>query len=157
MPGDVKNQAERLYGVFSDMLRRYQFRDREQICCHGLSVSQCYALEALDGSSSMTMGELAEHLCLRISSLTRVVDALVEGGLARRADDPGDRRVCLVQITAKGRSLVGRVKRGLVNEYEQVLRNVPPESREAVIQAVTSLLSAYEERSCADVCGGQNR
>jgi len=75
-----------------------------------------------------------------------VVDALVEGGLARRADDPADRRICRVQITAKGRSLVGRVKRGLVDEYEQVLRNVPPASREAVIQAVTDLLGAYEKR-----------
>ena len=25
----------------------YQFRDRDQICCHGISISQCYALEFL--------------------------------------------------------------------------------------------------------------
>jgi DNA-binding MarR family transcriptional regulator len=152
MTAEANKQARRLYGVFSDMLRRYQFRDREQICCHGLSVSQCYALEALGLRDSMTMGELAAHLCLKISSMTRVVDFLVESGLVRRVDEPGDRRVCRIRISVKGRTLVGKVQRGLVDEYEQVLRNVPSASREAVIQAITELLSAYEKRSC-----GENR
>lgn len=146
MPVELKNQARRLYGVFSDMLRRYQFRDREQICCHGVSVSQCYTLEALDRCDSMTMGDLAAHLCLKMSSMTRVVDALFESGLVRRVDDPEDRRICRVQISAKGRALVAKVQKGLVEEYERVLQNVPAASREAVIQAVTSLLAAYDER-----------
>lgn len=150
MSAELKSQARRLYGVFSDMLRRYQFRDREQICCHGVSVSQCYALEALDQRDSMTMGDLAGHLCLKMSSMTRVIDALFESGLVRRSDDPEDRRVCRVQITAKGKALVAKVQRGLVDEYEQVLQNVPPASREAVIRAVTELLSAYEKRNCGD-------
>ena len=143
---ELSRQAERLYGAFSEMLRQYQFRDREQICCHGLSVSQCYALEALDQRESMTMGDLAGHLRLKISSMTRVVDALVESGLVRRVDDPEDRRICRVQISAKGRTLVTRIQRGLVEEYERVLENVPAASREAVIQAITELLYAYEKR-----------
>lgn len=151
MAGDLQTQARRLYGVFSEMLRRYQFRDREQICCHGLSVSQCYALEALDQRGPMTMGDLAAHLCLKVSSMTRVVDSLVESGLVRRADDPDDRRVCLVRLSAKGRALLARVQGGLIEEYEAVLRNVPTASREAVIQAVGDLLSAYEKR-CRNEC-----
>ncbi len=149
---ELSRQAERLYSAFSDMLRQYQFRDREQICCHGLSVSQCYALEALNQRESMTMGDLAGHLRLKISSITRVVDALVESGLVRRVDDPEDRRVCRVQISAKGRTLVARIQRGLVEEYERVLENVPPASREAVIQAITELLCAYEKR-CGESSG----
>lgn len=146
---ELGRQAERLYGAFSDMLRQYQFRDREQICCHGLSVSQCYALEALNQRESMTMGDLAGHLRLKISSMTRVADALVEGGLVRRIDDPGDRRVCRLLITAKGRTLICRVQRGLIEEYERVLENVAPGSREAVIQAASDLLAACEKR-CGD-------
>ena len=154
MAADLPTQARRLYGVFSDLLRRYQFRDREQICCHGLSVSQCYTLEALEQRGPMTMGQLAAHLSLKISSMTRVVDTLVEGGLVRRIDDPADRRVCRVQLNAKGRTLLSKVQGGLIGEYEEVLRNVPPASREAVINAVTDLLSAYESRCSAVAAEG---
>lgn len=150
--GELGRQARHLYGAFSDILRQYQFRDREQICCHGLSVSQCYALEALNQRESMTMGDLAGHLRLKISSMTRVVDALVESALVRRVEDPEDRRVCRVQISAKGRKLVARVQGELVEEYERVLENVPAASRDAVIQAVTDLLIAYEKR-CGDSRG----
>lgn len=148
MAHELQDQAQRLYAAFSDLLRRYQFRDREQICCHGLSVSQCYTLEALDQRGPLTMGELAGHLCLKISSMTRVVDALVEEGWVRRVDDPEDRRVCRVQLSAKGRTLLTKVKGGLIGEYEDILRNVPPASREAVIKAVSDLLAAFEKRSC---------
>jgi len=144
----VTRQAERLYDAFSELVRRYQFRDRDQICCHGLSVSQCYTLDALAPVDSLTMGELAERLCLKISSATRVVDPMVERGWVRRLEDPTDRRVCRIQATARGRSLVGRVRADLVGEHEKVLRNVPAESREAVIQAMTDLLAAFEQRRC---------
>lgn len=154
LSGTINQQARRLYGVFSEMLRRCQFRDREQICCHGLSVSQCYALEVLCQGESMTMGDLSGRLCLKISSVTRVVDGLVESGLVRRVDNPADRRVCLIQVTAKGRSLIEKIHRGLIHEYEQVLRNVPEGSREAVIQAVSELLAAFEKRCGAEAGAG---
>ena len=144
----LPKQAQRLYDIFSELIRRYQFRDRDQICCYGLSVSQCYTLDALAGAGSLTMGELAEKLCLKISSATRVVDPMVERGWVRRGSDPGDRRVCRVQATAKGRQLVARVRADLIREHERVLRNVPPESREAVIAAMTDLLAALDARKC---------
>jgi DNA-binding MarR family transcriptional regulator len=145
---DLTRQGQRLYAVLAELVRRYQFRDRDQICCHGLTVSQCYALEALASRDFMTMGELANHLGLRLSSATRVVDYLAACGLVRRSEDPSDRRICRLRIVGKGRALVARINGGLVQEYEEVLRNVVPESREAVIQAIADLLKAFERRKC---------
>ena len=39
--------AEELHAALSALIRVYQFRDRDRICCHDVSVTQCYALEAL--------------------------------------------------------------------------------------------------------------
>ncbi len=146
MPGSLHRQAERLYRVFVDLVRAYQFRDREEICCHGLSVSQCYTLEALDMHGPMPMGELAGRLHLEISTMTRIVDYLVTNKFATRVTDADDRRVCRVQIGRKGRSLAARIRAELVKEHELVLREVPRESREAVILAMSHLLSAFEAR-----------
>lgn len=142
----LTGQARRLHDIFAELVRRYQFRDRDQVCCHDLSISQCYALQALAERNAMTVGELAEHLCLKISTITRVVDQLVRSALAVRAEDAADRRICRIEITARGRALVATVRRELVQEYEGVLRGVPVESREAVIEALSCLLAAFKDR-----------
>jgi len=149
MSASLTNQAERMYAIFAELVRRYQFRDRDQICSHGLSISQCYALELMAEGGPRTMGDLADEICLKISTATRVVDHLVAGGLAARLEDPNDRRVCRVEITKAGRDLVARVRAGIVAEYEAVLRAVPAASREAVIDALSHLLSAFKQRQCA--------
>ncbi len=152
MADSLGGQAERLYGVFAELVRGYQFRDREEICCHGISVSQCHTLEALYTRGPLTMGDLAAHLHLEVSSATRVVDFLVANQLASRAADAKDRRVCRVRIARKGRSLIAKIRDELIREHEHVLREIPAPSREAVISAMSKLLSAFKERqrrSCA--------
>ena len=146
MAPPLARQAERLQQVFAELIRGYQFRDREDICCHGLSVSQCYTLETLEAHGPAPMGELAGRMFLELSSMTRIVDRLVTQGLARRSEDPRDRRVCRVQITPKGRGLITRIRGELVKEHELVLREIPAESREAVISAMSHLLSAFKQR-----------
>ena len=60
----LDRQAAELYAALSDLIRVYQFRDRDRICCHDLSVSQCYALEAVAKQGPMTVNDLAGHLYL---------------------------------------------------------------------------------------------
>ncbi|MCH7548433.1 MAG: MarR family transcriptional regulator [Candidatus Krumholzibacteriota bacterium] len=73
---NIHYQADRLAKVFGDLVRAYQFRDRNEICCHDVTVSQCYMLEALDREGTMTMSELGDFLFLDISTISRVVDQL---------------------------------------------------------------------------------
>ncbi len=161
MTDALERHAERLYSVFADLVREYQFRDRDAICCHGLSVSQCYSLDALDTQGPMTMGELAGHLHLEGSTMTRLVNGLVADKLVNRVADAKDRRICRARITGKGRSLVRKIRGELIQEHEAVLREIPSESREAVVSAMSRLLSAFRERcrrtsAEADVrCGGR--
>ena len=43
----LEQDAENLYAALSELVRVYQFRDRDTICCYDVSVTQCYAIEAL--------------------------------------------------------------------------------------------------------------
>src|ERR1044072_3566354 len=81
-PG-LASDAVALHRVLSDLTRMLQFRDRDRICCHDVSVTQCYALEALVARGEQTLNELAGELYLAKSTARRVVDALV----ARRRQD----------------------------------------------------------------------
>lgn len=146
MNHDLEDQAERLYDVFAELARAFQYRDREQICCHKVTISQCHALEMLQARGPMTMSELARALFLDASTVTRVVDHLVEHGFALRTVDVADRRVYRVRITDEGDRLVCQIRRDLVAEQREVLQQVPAASREAVIAALGRLLDAFEAR-----------
>lgn len=76
----------------------------------GLSMTQCKALLELGGlgqaSEAKQVSDLAETFGVSVPSMSRAVDALVTEKLATRVEDPEDRRVRRVEITAKGRELV---------------------------------------------------
>jgi DNA-binding MarR family transcriptional regulator len=76
----------------------------------GLSMTQCKALLELGGIGESVdprqVGELAETFGVSVPSMSRAVDALVKKKLVTRVEDPADRRVRRVAITAKGKELV---------------------------------------------------
>lgn len=76
----------------------------------GLSMTQTKALLELSGhggdGESRQVGDLAETFGVSVPSMSRAVDGLVKDDLATRVEDPDDRRVRRVAITAKGKELV---------------------------------------------------
>lgn len=146
MTNEPTDQAERLYQAFSELVRSYQFRDRNEVGCHGITVSQCYALELACERGPLAMKELAQELRLDVSSVTRAIDGLVARNLVERVASPGDRRVCHVRPTRSGRALHRRIRAELVEEHAQVLEGIPGGSRESIIVGVERLLAAFRRR-----------
>jgi DNA-binding MarR family transcriptional regulator len=76
----------------------------------GLSLTQCKALLELGGLGrkprAKQVSDLAETFGVSVPSMSRAVDCLVRQRLATRVEDPEDRRVRRVEITAKGKELV---------------------------------------------------
>ena len=72
---------------------------------HGLPLTSYEVLlklaEAPD--SALRMGELADHLFLSRSGLTRLIDRLVKAGLVERTNCESDRRGSFARLTATGR------------------------------------------------------
>src|SRR6266704_4540554 len=88
----LQHDAAALHAAVSDLVRVYQFRDRDRICCHDISVTQCYALETLVEHGPMRLGELAQRLYLDKSTASRVVSTLVRKGYAEQRTEAADRR-----------------------------------------------------------------
>lgn len=138
-------QAKQLHQALTHLVQKYQFRDRNDICCYGISVSQCHTLEALGEYGTQTMHDLAEHLHLAVSTVTRVVDQLVEKGFAERQSGEKDRRVCQVALTPSGRALLRTIEGELIAREQAVLERIPPRSRTHVIWAIEALSAAVDE------------
>lgn len=145
MASRANRWAEEMHRVIRELIAKYQCLDRNEICCYGISVAQCYALRAIAENPRITMNRLADALSLTVSTITRIVDQLVEKGLARRIPDPQDRRVCRAELTPRGRALLQRIERELLERERAVLARMMPSERAAVVQALRELSHAVDE------------
>ena len=151
----TRKDAERLYEALSDLVRVYQFRDRDTICCHDISVTQCYALEAVVNSGPRTLNELAGQLFLDKSTASRVVSTLKRKGYITRQTHPQDRRAILIDVTAAGRKLCTTIQGELIDETRELLEDFDPAVREAAPRLLATMARAAErriDRSGSPVC-----
>jgi MarR family transcriptional regulator, 2-MHQ and catechol-resistance regulon repressor len=139
--------ARQLQDALERLVRVYQYRDRDRICCYDVSVTQCHALEALVAGGTATLNELAALLYLDKSTTSRVVDALERKGYLTRARSPEDGRALELHATAAGRKLVERIREDLLGETAALLANVSPELRAATAAVVGGLADAAAARA----------
>ena len=139
------DDATRDFGAaMAELVKKYQFRDRNETVAYGVSVSGAYALRALDQHGPLTMGALAAELHVTVSTASRVVDQLVGQGLVRRRQDADDRRVWRVEPSAAGRRIWSRIAAELHAIDREILASLSPSEREAVLRAVRALGEATE-------------
>lgn len=138
----LERDTEELYQALSDLVRVYESRDRDRICCFDVSVSQCYALEALVRRGGMTLNELAAQLYLDKSTASRVVDALERKGYVARMTHPQDRRAVLLEATKAGRALEEKIRDSILAQERTLLAGFAPEVRQAMTQLLRQLARA---------------
>lgn len=146
--------AAALNAALADLVRVYQFRDRDRICCYDISVTQCYALEALADQGPMRSQTLAGLLLLDKSTTTRVVDALERKGYVERRTDEEDARAVSLRITGNGRSLYDTINRGLIAQQAELLADLEPQVRASVTDVIRRLAKAAEARFVSGVSVG---
>ena len=142
----LDRDARALYDALSDLIRVYQFRDRDRICCHDISVSQCYGLDALARRGPMTLNDLAANLYLDKSTASRVVDALERKTYVTRTPHPQDGRALLLEVTPAGRDLHERVATEIAGEERLLLADFDPEVRQSMVKLIGRLGRAAAAR-----------
>jgi DNA-binding MarR family transcriptional regulator len=150
----LERDAEALHRALSDLVRMVQLRDRERICCHDISVTQCYALEALAASATegITLNELAARMYLDKSTASRVVDSLVAKGYATRVPHPDDGRAVALRATAAGRRLYERIDADLLAEVRGAMAGFPAPVRAAMNELLQRFVVATARRVLGDGC-----
>jgi len=143
--------AERLHRLTKDLIRRYQFRDWNQICCYGISISQSHILDTLAEEGDLSMQQLAGQMFKSVSTMTRVVAQLVRRGYVKRRQVPEDRRVVHVSITPQGKAIVGAVNRDLIETQKAILQAIPAQQWEGAFKMLEALARGarrWQETCC---------
>ena len=148
----LERDAADLHGALSELIRVCQFRDRDRICRHDLSVTQCHALEVIGEAGTLSMNELAARLFLDKSTTSRVVDSLERKQFARREANPADRRSLVLSVTDEGHALLQTIRADILGEEKRLLAEFEPAVRREMIRLISRLGRAAAAR--VDTTGG---
>ena len=105
-----------------------------------LSITQMKTLHVLaEGGCEVSVKELSDRLGLSLPGASRIVDALLRRGWLERQEDPDDRRMKRVGITAEGRKVIGRIETARLAGLEDYAASLTPEQRTRLSSALSDL------------------
>src|SRR5881296_4777837 len=97
-----RSAAQELWALVVESLAGWEDRMNQASATAGLSPVSAWALVQLDPEHAISQKELAARLKCNPSTVVDPTDRLEEAGLVIRRANPGDRRVNVLMVTAKG-------------------------------------------------------
>jgi DNA-binding MarR family transcriptional regulator len=88
-------------------------------------------------------GEIAQRCALAPASVSELVDLLERDGFVRRSEDRNDRRVVVVEITARGRREIERVGELMTAPVAKIIAGLSAEKRSRLAAALADLQEAF--------------
>jgi DNA-binding MarR family transcriptional regulator len=110
----------------------------------GATVSEALAMGHL-AHGEQTQRDLAEHLGLEKSTVSRLVDGMIRKGWVEKARDPGNRRYQKVALTADGARAAGQIATAMHERHIRWLAALTEQERKAVTVGLTALLRVMKE------------
>ncbi len=93
----------RIAGLLDEILRGLRPAKLPRSDDLKITLAQLHCLHTIDDLGSPTMSDVARQMRLQPSTVTALVDALLPCGTVERLEDPADRRIVRVRLTALGR------------------------------------------------------
>jgi DNA-binding MarR family transcriptional regulator len=123
-----------------------------------LTMPQLKVLFRLNAQGPAKVGALARALRVTLPTMTGILDRLVEQGLIRRDEDPGDRRLVISRLTDSGEELVDRLQAASRTRLTRVYEALPLEALERhvaaleeVLQTTASIAAREDDKGIASV------
>ncbi|HMQ35889.1 MAG TPA: MarR family transcriptional regulator [Chloroflexaceae bacterium] len=131
------------YRLFLKLHKRFQELNREEFRPYDLSTPQ-YAILFHATVEGVPLSYICQEMVADNSNLTRLVDRLEARGLVRRAPDPRDRRVTLVQLTPQGKALIDELRPRHRAYIERRMSHLTDEQLDALHGAMETLYNALQ-------------
>ena len=91
------------------------------------------------------MGDVGKAFSVTLPAVTHIVDRLEQKGFVTRADDPGDRRAYVLDVTRAGGALVDELHAMQLRGLEPVLGRMSADDRSRVVRGLEALVEASVE------------
>jgi DNA-binding MarR family transcriptional regulator len=130
----------RLRGVIPRLAREFNDTSTGE----GLTPTQYSVLALVRSRGPLGVAELTELEGLNPTMVSRIIKVLDEAGLITRMPDPSDLRAARLAATPEGEQMHDRVRAQRTQVLSERLRQLPPETAEALLAAVPAMEALAE-------------
>jgi DNA-binding MarR family transcriptional regulator len=141
--------VDRIVATYELLMHRVASTHTSAFLDVGVTMSQAKVLYLVQGDADLRMSDLSMRLGVSLSTMSGVVDRLVDQGLLTRRDDPADRRHVVLRITGAGSDQLQAFRELTAGQLRAVLARVPSAELNLVGRALDTLAAAS-----ADAPGG---
>jgi DNA-binding MarR family transcriptional regulator len=115
-----------------------------------VTMPQAKILYLLGAVGELHMSDLVVQLGVSLSTVSGLVDRIVDQGLATRRDDPADRRQVVVALTAQGTALLDRFRDIGAGQMRDLLALVSDEELSVIQHSLSILARAADQVSASN-------
>ena len=123
----------------------------------GLSMPQLSLLMRLHYGGGCGVHDIGKGFGVSSAAVSQMVERLVQAGLVARVEDPDDRRVRQVELSAKGRQLIDNGIRERYRWVDDLVEKLPADQRALVLRFLPSLIEAEKRLPDAILPHGKRR
>ena len=124
------------------LVRNLGILEKSDASCCGVTITQCHAIVEIGRVGSISLIELADLLVVDKSTMSRTVNNLVEAGFVTREMDTENRKYVLIQLTAEGMNVYGKIESSMETYYGDIFQKLPEEKRNQVLESLALLTEA---------------
>jgi len=136
---NIEQEVEILNRMSPELSKVFGTQDLEEVLDIDIKFAHIPILCQIRILKSPTMGELGEISNFQLSTLTRVVDRLVERELVAREADASDRRVVRIRITDKGCQIVEKFEMARKKKVKSILMRLTSRERKDLIRVLQDI------------------
>jgi DNA-binding MarR family transcriptional regulator len=124
-----------------------------------VTMPQAKLVYLLGAAGDLHMSELVARLGVSLSTVSGLVDRIVEAGLATRHEDPADRRQVVVGLTPAGASFIDRFRELNARQMRELLEQLADHELDGVRATLSALARAADglaARAAAGLSGDED-
>jgi len=136
---------ERIEGHERGFMRLMARENAAGLFSSNLTMRQIKVLMVLDIEESLSMHELADRLGVGLATTTGIVDRLAAQDLVARREDPSDRRIRRIELSAHGHDVIDQMRNSGRERKRRVLRRLDEDLLSAFDRVMQAIAQAVED------------
>jgi DNA-binding MarR family transcriptional regulator len=143
--------------VIEDVIRGYEALMQRLAGVHApeflevqVTMPQAKLLYLLAAAGDLHMSGLVARLGVSLSTVSGLVDRIVDHGLAHRREDPADRRQVVVGLTAAGTAFIDHFRELGADQMRDLLTLLDDDELDSVRRSTVALARAAARRTAAE-------
>ncbi|MDP1991216.1 MAG: MarR family transcriptional regulator [Syntrophales bacterium] len=152
MSTNLDTKCRELFEIIMSLAQEIRCCSRDEAICGNVTFHQFIILDAVAKKKVLDLADLHKILSVEKSTTTRLVNPLLQKGLLKRDRAEHDSRAAKLTLTDEGMETHRRVWMCMGGFFENIIRNIPEDRQEKVLEAVKVFTEAMRKAAAECRC-----